>query len=397
MRCPSAVKSRSLLPNDMTDITRTLQILDRLVAFPTVSRDSNLELIDWVQDLLHTAGFDVTRIWSPERTKAGLFARIGPGVDGGICLSAHSDVVPVEGQSWTRPPFTLTDEGSRVYGRGTTDMKGFLACALALSEQAGKTPLAAPLSLCLSYDEEIGCVGMRQMLPELKQLIGAPRVVIVGEPSSMQVATGHKGKTALRVTCHGTAGHSALAPQYVNAIHVAADFVHQMRALQQKLALGAQDAAYAVPYSTVHIGTIHGGRALNIVPDHAELDIEFRHLVEIPASDIRHEIEKAAMGVSSAYPSVAPIRVEVINAYPGLDVDSSDPIAQWVNKMAGGAGTTKVPFGTEAGFFAQLGLRTVVMGPGDMASDGHRPDESLARQQIIACGETMAHLLAALR
>ena len=164
----------------MTDITRTLEILDRLIAFPTVSRDSNLDLIDWVQDLLQTAGFTVTRIWSPDRTKAGLFARIGPGVDGGICLSAHTDVVPVDGQVWTRPAFQLTDDGDRLFGRGTTDMKGFLASALSLAERAKTATLSAPLSLSISYDEEIGCVGIGQMMPKLKQLIGKPDLVIVG-------------------------------------------------------------------------------------------------------------------------------------------------------------------------------------------------------------------------
>ena len=381
----------------MTDTTRTLQILDRLVGFPTVSRDSNLDLIDWVQDLLQTAGFGVTRIWSPDRTMAGLFARIGPKVDGGICLSAHTDVVPVDGQTWTRPPFVLTDEGNRVFGRGTTDMKGFLASALAMAERVGKTALSSPLSLSISYDEEIGCVGIRQMMPELKQLIGKPRVVIVGEPTSMQVATGHKGKTALKVTCHGEAGHSALAPQYLNAIHVAADFVQQMRGLQEQLALDPRDEAYSIPYSTVHIGIIKGGSALNIVPDNAELDIELRHLVEAPAQDIQREIENTAMRVSSAYPSVTPITVEAINAYPGLNADPSDATAVWVGKMAGSFGTTKVPFGTEAGFFADIDLFTVVIGPGDMATDGHQPDESLSKADLVTCDAMMENILTALR
>lgn len=346
---------------------------------------------------MQTAGFDVTRIWFQDRTKAGLFAHIGPKVDGGICLSAHTDVVPVDGQNWTRQPFVLSDKGGRLFGRGTTDMKGFLASALALSERAGQVQLAAPLSLSISYDEEIGCVGIRQMLPELKQLIGKPRVVIVGEPTSMKVAIGHKGKTALKVTCHGTAGHSALAPQYVNAIHVAADFVHQMRHLQEKLALGPHDDAYTIPYSTVHIGKFHGGRALNIVQERAELDIEFRHLVETPAQDIQREIKDVAIQISSVYPTIPPITIEAIHAYPGLNADPAGSTALWVNKMAGGFGTTKVPFGTEAGFFAELGLSTVVMGPGDMASDGHKPDESLRKEDLIACGKTMANILNSLR
>lgn len=381
----------------MTNTSRTLQILDRLIAFPTVSRDSNLDLVDWVQDLLQNAGFDVTRIWSPDRTKAGLYAQTGPKVDGGICLSAHTDVVPIDGQVWTRPPFTLTTEGDRVFGRGTTDMKGFLASALAMAERAGATPLSSPLSLSISYDEEIGCVGIREMVPELIPLIGKPRVVIVGEPTSMQVATGHKGKTALKVVCHGQAGHSALSPRFVNAIHVAADFVSEIRKLQDQLALGAQDGAYSIPYSTVHIGKIQGGRALNIVPETAVMDIEFRHLVETPALDIQREIEDVATRLSKAYPSIPPITVEASNAYPGLSTNPADATVVWADKMAGNFGTTKVPFGTEAGFFADIGLFTVVIGPGDMASDGHRPDESLSKNDLIACDEMMENILSTLR
>ena len=377
----------------MTDITRTLEILDRLVAFPTVSRDSNLDLIDWVQDLLKTAGFDVTRIWSPDRLKAGLFARIGPKIDGGICLSAHTDVVPVDGQVWTRPPFKLTDEGDRVFGRGTTDMKGFLASALALAERAGVAKLSAPLSLSISYDEEIGCVGIRQMMPELKDLIGKPRIVIVGEPTSMKVATGHKGKAAFKVTCHGQAGHSALAPQFVNAIHVASDFIYQIRGLQDKLAAGPQDPAYNIPYSTVHIGKISGGRALNIVPDNAQLDMEFRHLVEVSADLIQHEIEDIAKHVSNAYPQVSPITIDSINAYPGLQIDPSDANVVWATKLAEAIGSTKVPFGTEAGFFMNLGLTTVVTGPGNMATDGHQPDEGLSKVDLITCDVMLNNIL----
>lgn len=377
-------------------LNRTLEILDTLVAFPTVSRDSNLDLIDWVQDLLQTAGFEVTRIWSPDRTKAGLFARIGPVVEGGVCLSAHTDVVPVDGQVWTRPPFELTDEGSRVFGRGTTDMKGFLASALALAKRAGTATLSAPLSLSISYDEEIGCVGIRHMMPELKKLIGKPRLVIVGEPTSMQVATGHKGKAAFKIMCHGQAGHSALAPQFVNAIHVAADFVHHIRALQDTLAAGPNDPAYSIPYSTVHIGQITGGRALNIVPDSAQIDMEFRHLAQTPADHIQQAIEDVAKRVSDTYPTVAPITVDRINAYPGLQIDPSNEAVLWASELAGGRETSKVPFGTEAGFFANLGLSTVVIGPGDMALDGHKPDEGLSKTDLSACDAMMGQIMDAL-
>lgn len=380
----------------MTDLSRTLQILDRLVAFPTVSSDSNLALIDWVQEFLQTTGFEVIRIWSSDRQKAGLFAHIGPDSGGGVCLSAHTDVVPVDGQVWTRPPFKLTDEGDRVFGRGTTDMKGFLASALALAERAGKTTLSAPLSLSISYDEEIGCVGIRHMMPKLKTLIGKPRLVIVGEPTSMQVAIGHKGKAAFKVTCHGQAGHSALAPQFVNAIHVAADFVCQTRRLQEKLAVDVQDDAYSIPYSTVHIGKITSGRALNIVPDNAQLDMEFRHLFETSADDIQHKIKNIAKHVSNAYPQASPITIDTINAYPGLQINPSDATVIWATKLAEASGSTKVSFGTEAGFFANLGLIAVVIGPGDMASDGHQSDECLTKAELIACNVMLNNILSEL-
>ena len=272
-------------------------------------------------------------------------------------------------------------------------MKGFLASALALAERAGAVKLSAPLSLSISYDEEIGCVGIRQMMPELKDLIGKPRIVIVGEPSSMKVATGHKGKAAFIVTCHGQAGHSALAPQFVNAIHVAADFVCQTRRLQEKLTAGIQDDAYNRPYSTVHIGKIIGGRALNIVRDNAQLDMELRHLIDTSAGDIQHEIEGIAMQVSDAYPQASPITVELINAYPGLQNDPSDVTVLWATKLAEAIGSTKVPFGTEAGFFANLGLTTVVIGPGNMAIDGHQPDEGLSKIDLVTCDVMLNNIL----
>ena len=276
-------------------------------------------------------------------------------------------------------------------------MKGFVASALALAERAKDADLRKPLSLVLSYDEEVGCVGIRQMMPALEPLIGTPRLVIVGEPTSMQVATGHKGKVALGVTCHGQAGHSALAPRFVNAIDVAADFVSQIRALQDRLAEAAQDDAYSIPYSTVHIGTIAGGRTLNIVPEEVRLMMEFRHLAKTPAQTIKGEIETIAAQVSKAYPAATPITVTRANAYPGLEIDPSGGAVTWASSLAGGTATTKVPFGTEAGFFADLGLNTVVIGPGDMGSDGHQPDEGLSKAELGACDAMMDRILAALR
>ncbi|SEW26680.1 acetylornithine deacetylase [Aliiroseovarius sediminilitoris] len=371
---------------------RTLDILERLVGFPTVSADSNLDLIDYVQNLLHMAGFAVTRIPSPCGKKAGLFARIGPG-DGGICLSAHTDVVPVAGQDWSSPPFALTRRADRLVGRGTTDMKGFLASALALAEQAQHTPLSAPLTLSISYDEEVGCVGIRDMMSTLAPLLGRPRMVIVGEPTSMQVATGHKGKVALRVDCLGQSGHSALAPNFVNAIHVAASFVDEMRALQEELAKGPTDDAYDIPCSTVHVGRITGGKALNIVPDLAQIEMEFRHLANLPVQSIRAQIQQSADKVGKMFGNANAVRITEGPAYFGLDTSRDAPAVDRALSFAATDQVTKVAFGTEAGFFAELGLDTVVVGPGNMAADGHKPDEGLALSELQACDAMMTRVL----
>lgn len=373
-------------------MSRTIEILERLIAFPTVSKDSNLVLMHYVQDLLHSAGFAVVRIPSPCGQKAGLFARIGPEV-GGVCLSAHTDVVPAHGQDWSSNPFTLTRRGDRLHGRGTTDMKGFLASALAMTERAAKAPLTEPLSLAISYDEEIGCVGIRQMMPTLAPLLGSPRAVIVGEPTAMQVATGHKGKVALNVTCHGEAGHSALAPNFTNALHVAARFIDEVRALQDQLADGATDEAYSIPYSTVHIGRMIGGRALNIVPDSAELEMEFRHLAQTPANEILSELNNIAQRVGAAFGTPNAVEITQTNAYYGLDTPADDPVVNWAGQMAGTQDTTKVAFGTEAGFFAAEGIPTVVIGPGDMARDGHKADEGVDLSELAACDAMMDRIL----
>ena len=373
-------------------MSRTLEILDRLIAFPTVSADSNLALIDYVQDLLEKAGFAVTRLPSPCGRKAGLFARIGA-TEGGVCLSAHTDVVPVAGQDWRRDAFRLSQDGGRLYGRGTTDMKGFLASALALAERAGAATVAPALSLVISYDEEVGCVGIRQMMPALEPLFGRPRAVIVGEPTSMLVAVGHKGKAVLEVTCHGQSGHSALAPQFTNALHLASGFVSEVIALQDALAEEARDPAYAVPFSTVHVGRMEGGRALNIVPDQARILMEYRHLVDTPGPALRARIDAAAARVATRFDVPGAIQVAEVNAYPGLATGADAPVVTWAQNMAGTSDVTKVAFGTEAGFFAALGLPTVVVGPGDMARDGHKPDEGLDLSELAACDAMMDRIL----
>ena len=373
-------------------MSETVDILDRLIAFDTVSARSNLAMIDFTEEFLKARGFRVTRLPDPKEPKAGLYAEIGP-EGAGVLLSAHSDVVPVEGQTWTRDPFRLMRDGDRLFGRGTTDMKGFVAAMLSAADEASNLPLKEPLKLVLSYDEEVGCTGIARMMDRLAPMLGQPRAAIVGEPTEMQVATGHKGKQAFRVQITGQAGHSALAPQYVNALNVAADFVRRLHDLQEDLARnGARDPGYVIPYSTVHVGTLLGGTALNIVPDHAELTYEIRHVAADNVDELRTRIETEARVVCETYGPKSQIEIEPLAGYPGLETSESAKVVQFV-EAAANAGKTKVAFGTEAGFFDALGIPTIVCGPGSMEGQGHKADESISVKQLTACDAMLRRLL----
>lgn len=378
----------------------TLELLERLIAFPTVSADSNLDLIDFAERHLIKAGFRTHRLPDPSGRKAGLMARKGPDGPGGVMLSAHSDVVPVEGQNWTRAPFQLTRDGDRLYGRGTTDMKGYLASMLSLAARAAKIPRDRPLMLAMSYDEEVGCVGIRQMLPGYQVLGWEPELCIVGEPTGMRPATGHKGKVALRATCRSSAGHSSLAPRYVNALHIAAEFIAALRRIQEDYAVSAsQDAGYDMPYSTVHAGRMQGGTALNIVPDHARIEFELRHLPgdapENFLSRLRQEADRI-LRPFSAQDTAADLEIELANSYPGLQIAADHEAVRRVAALSGSHETIKVPYGTEAGYFTQLGIPTVVCGPGNMEGQGHKPDEYVTMAQLGSCDQMMDRLLAQL-
>jgi len=372
-------------------LSGTLDILDRLIGFDTVCDQSNLALIDYVQDYLNARGFRTTRLDDPTEPKAGLYAEIGPEGDG-VLLSAHTDVVPAEGQDWTHDPFRLTIENGRAYGRGTTDMKGFVAAMLTAADAARQTTLREPLKLVLSYDEEIGCVGIARMLNRLAPLMGSPRMAIVGEPTEMQVATGHKGKRSYRAIFTGQSGHSALAPRFVNALNVAAGFVQGLQALQADLATGPAEPGHDIPYSTVHVGTLSGGRALNIVPDRAEMLFELRHLAQDDPDQLEQRIRTMAREVCSTFGPAARIEITQIANYPALDTATDAQVVQDVQALAG-TQKTKVAFGTEAGFFANAGIPPVVCGPGSMAGQGHKADEYLSLDQLAACEAMLDRLL----
>ncbi len=375
----------------------SLDILDRLIAFPTVSRQPNCELIRFVEDYLSGLGIECQLVGEESGTRSNLYAVVGPRDRPGVMLSGHSDVVPIEGQDWTREAFRLTRQEDRFYGRGTADMKGFVACALRAMALASKRDLKTPLLLALSYDEEIGCVGVRKLIAVLADAPIKPAFCIVGEPTGMAVATGHKGKTALRASCEGREGHSALAPLAVNAVYMATDLIQAIRAKQAAMAeAGARDEDYDVPYTTLHVGTIAGGVALNIVPKHCSFDFEIRNLAEDDPAAILEALQQAAASIVEEARAIAPeatIRIETVNAYPGLATAPDAQVVNFVKSLTGANATIKVAFGTEAGLFSNsLGVQAVVCGPGSMAQ-GHKPDEFVTLEQIERCDAMLLALL----
>ncbi|WP_255012311.1 acetylornithine deacetylase [Roseovarius sp. M141] len=376
----------------------TLDILERLIAFPSVSRTPNRDLIAYIAQLLDDVDIHCETVGTEDGARANLFATIGPQDRPGVMLSGHTDVVPTEGQNWSSDPFRMRRDGARYYGRGTTDMKGFVAAAIHAARLAATRDLKTPLHLAFSYDEEIGCVGVRSLIDALEPRAIRPSLCIVGEPTGMAIAIGHKGKTALRATCTGHASHSALAPEGVNALHLGADFMARLRARQADIAEnGAQDPAYSVPYTTLHAGIMHGGVQLNIVPDHCTLDFEIRNIAaDDPATIVAGLHQDAAQVVApyrDSHPHVA-IDFAETNTYPGLETDPESAIVAFLRDVTGSNDPAiKVAFGTEGGLFHnRLGIATAVCGPGHMAQ-GHKPDEFIDGAQLDACDAMLARVL----
>ena len=378
----------------------TSDILETLIGFPTVSSDPNNDLIAYCADLLGDAGAQVTIIKDPDQPKANLYATIGPTDRGGVLLSGHTDVVPVTGQNWTVPPFQMTEKDGKFFGRGTTDMKGFVASALAAALRASQMDLKTPLHLALSYDEEIGCLGVRSLIDMLATAPFRPKFCIVGEPTQMMVATGHKGKTACRVTCTGREGHSALAPTALNAIHLACDMIAAIRDVQADICSTApRDDDYDIPYSTLHVGGIDGGVALNIVPNFAGFVFEIRNLAGDDPQDILDRLNRAAKDLLAPLRADFPeadIVIETTGSYPPLATGKDTGVVTFVKSLTGVNATIKVAFGTEGGLFStQLNIPTVVCGPGSMAQ-GHKPDEFVSADQLRKCDAMLDALLARL-
>lgn len=343
------------------------QLLGRLIGFATVSRDSNLQLIGFIRDYLAELGVASELFFNAEGTKANLFASIGPTDRGGVVLSGHTDVVPVDGQAWSVDPFVMTERDGRLYGRGAADMKGFIASVLAAVPAFLAQPLHTPVHLAFSYDEEVGCLGVRSMLEALAERPHKPRLCLIGEPTELKPVLGHKGKLAMRCQVHGAACHSAYAPYGVNAIEYAARMIGKLGEIGQVLAED-QDARFDPPFSTVQTGVIKGGRALNIVPEECEFDFEVRALPGFAAETVADQLQAYAeaelLPRMRAVSAASDIRLWPLSAYPGLATAADSEAARLVALLSGSSEFGTVAFGTEGGLFDQAGIATVVCGPG---------------------------------
>ncbi|WP_435606807.1 acetylornithine deacetylase [Pseudomonas knackmussii] len=374
------------------------EILAKLIAFDTVSRNSNLALIEYIRDYLADLGVESELFHDAEGRKANLFATLGPRDRGGVCLSGHTDVVPVDGQPWTVPPFELTEKDGRLYGRGSADMKGYIACVLAAVPQFLAQPLRVPLHLAFSYDEEVGCLGVRSLIAALEKREHKPIACIIGEPTELKPVLGHKGKLAMRCQVHGAPCHSAYAPQGVNAIEYAAKLINRLGEIGTRLAaVERHDARFDPPYSTVQTGVISGGRALNIVPAECQFDFEVRAL---PSDDpqqvadaLRDYAETELLPKMRAVKAETDIRFSELSAYPALATDPQSEVAQLLAQLSCSEEFSTVAYGTEGGLFDQAGIPTVVCGPGSM-DQGHKPDEFVSIAQLNACDELLARLAA---
>lgn len=371
-------------------------LLEHLVAFDTTSRESNLALIDFCWRYLSGLGVTCELMHNAERSKANLYARLGPAGSGGVMLSGHSDVVPVDGQTWTVPPFALTERDGKLYGRGTADMKGFLACMLAAVPHFLAQPLRQPLHLAISYDEEVGCLGVRSLVEALAQRSDRPAICLIGEPTELRPVLGHKGKLAMRCEVQGAACHSAYAPQGVNAIEYAAKLIQRLTVIGERLAAPErQDARFDPPFTTVQTGVIHGGRALNIVPDACSFDFEVRTLPQEDAQQVAEELVAYAQQTLEpqmrAVQPASAIRFSPLSAYPGLDTAAHSAAAQLIARLSGSDSFGTVAFGTEGGLFAAAGIPCVVCGPGSM-EQGHKPDEFITLAQLDACDSLLCRL-----
>lgn len=371
-------------------LTRTISILDRLIGFPTVSADSNLGLIEYAAGLLEDCGARVKVYWDSTGRKANVFATFGPDTSGGIVLSGHTDVVPVDAAEWTSDPFQMRQAEGLLYGRGTCDMKGFIAAVLAKAPDYAALDLKRPLHIALTYDEEVGCFGARHLVEELQAADIRPSVAIIGEPTEMRVIEGHKGCYEYTTAFHGTDGHGSEPDKGVNAIHVAAAFIGKMMEVAEKMKekAGPDSQRYSPPWTTLQTGRIEGGSARNVIARHCAVEWEMRPLRNEDAREVKAILEAYCRNVllpqmQQVYPD-ADIVTEVIGEVSGLAVANENEARDIVTALTGANLCDVVSFGTEAGLFQALGMSVVVCGPGSIAQ-AHQPDEFISLDQLEKC------------
>lgn len=366
----------------------TIAILERLVAFDTTSAKTNIPCIDYVKSYLAGHGIASELVPTADGQKASLYATIGDPAAPGIGLSGHTDVVPVTGQDWSSDPFKLTERDGKLYGRGSCDMKGFLACVMAMVPELKSRKLAEPIHILFSYDEEVGCTGVRPMIAELGKRLAKPRLVIVGEPTTMTVVDAHKGASRFRTTVTGREAHSSMAHIGVNAIHIAGLLIAELGRLEAELREGRQDPRFTPPYSTLQVGLIEGGRAQNIVPRHCSFSWEIRSL---PGVSIDEVLERFNAAVEQVHlPAMRRVAVDAaietvhVNTVPAFFSGAGSQAVSLALRLAGQNETYAVSYGTEAGLFQAAGPGSVICGPGDIAQ-AHRPDEFVAISELDRC------------
>jgi len=378
----------------MTDApSRTLELLAQLIGFDTTSHLSNLDFIEFVEDYLSRHGVESRRIPSDDGSKTNLLTRIGPDIAGGVLLSGHTDVVPVAGQDWASDPFLLdtreVDGQTRHFGRGTADMKGFIAAVLARVPSLARADLKTPIHIGLTYDEEVGCKGVGRMIDQLGAVVTMPAVAIVGEPTSMQIVTGHKGIRGFETVFTGVAAHSSAPHLGVNAIAHAAQFIEFLTGLAAEIRDAADpDSPFEPPWTTFNIGTIQGGEALNIIAERCIVKWEFRPLPETDAdaivTEVRNHIENEIHPAMQAADPRAGAQLNALEAVPPMRPDKDSPAERLVRHLTGANTTQTVAYVAEASQYQAHGIPTVLCGPGDIAQ-AHQPDEWIAQSELDAC------------
>lgn len=376
---------------------KTIELLDKLIAFDTVSERSNRDLIEFVRDFLADHGVESQVFNNESGTKANLLATIGRG-NGGLMLAGHSDVVPVDGQDWSSDPFTMTKRDEKLFGRGTCDMKGFLAVALSLVPEIVQREAKAPVHLAFTYDEEIGCFGAAELASQLAAMPARPSFAIIGEPTSMQVVNGHKGKLSVDCRVRGAQCHSAFVDDGVNAVEVAARLIARLGDMQRDAKnSGPIDDRFAPPFTTIHTGLVAGGVARNIVPGDCRFEFEVRNLPGVDPMDVLRELEAYAksdlLPAMYAVETATAIEFDLQSNIPALTPRDEDPFERRVLAVAGTNRPGKVSFATEAGLYQESGIATIVCGPGDIAK-AHKADEFVSLDQLAKCESFLRQVVA---